>query len=352
MSSPLKNLVGLAALVVAAGCAPEKPSEADDPHRATAAQGGMTGELSDESVVTVDGEAVTLADFDERIDQLPEYARARYSGADRRKSYLQSVAHFEVMADRAEAGEFDNRPEVLEALKDELAALRLEQLARDEADANVDQAAIEAYYDEHRDEFEEPAARRAAVIPADSRREAERVRERVERRLEEADGDEAVEVFRTMAATHGVEPAVAREGGDVGFIEAPEADPNDRKLAEAIFSLSEPGEPTEVVSFDDRYAVATFFDERDAERAPLEAVASQIRRRLTDERLDERRARALDRLRDEADLDVDRDRAKRADRPAEPGPRSTDDLTVEEIAPFSSSDRAARSERAEDDSRE
>ncbi|MFW5966854.1 MAG: peptidyl-prolyl cis-trans isomerase [Persicimonas sp.] len=335
---------GMAALLLVwTSCAPEKPSEQAERKRTQISKNAETSEFEDEPVLVVDGEEVSLAEFERRVQTLPEYARARYSETTRRQKYLETVAQFEVMADRAEEAGLADDPQVLDALKEGIADQYLDELLREEPAEKVDETAIEAYYEEHREEFREPAARRVAVIEAATREEAERLRERIVERLEGVEGRNKRAVrFRRMAPKHSLDRVTARKGGDFGYIDEPDADPEHRKLSEAAFELEEQGAITPVVEIDDRFGVATLLQEREASVTPLEEASSQIRQRLEREHRREQRRRILERMRDEVDVEVDDDKARDAQRPEEADFMRAEDVDLEEIDPFDESRRAER----------
>lgn len=322
-------LLAAAAVVLAAGCAPEKPSEKmlqGTVERSDKAR--PVSEIEKEAVVVVDGEEISLAEFNRRLRELPEFARARFSTVEKKQQYLDTVAQFEMMADVAEERGLGTRAAVLDAMKTALAERVASEVVREKLSMNdIDEAAIERYYSEHPDEFRTPAARRVALIEADTREDAETVRERVIAAIEKAD-DPVIE-FRRAAAGYSVDREVAKEGGDVGFVEAPRADSERPTLAREVFDLEKKGQVSPVFTFDDGFALATFFEERPEKVVSLEEATGEIRQKLYEKRKAELAREFLAQLREDIDVERHQDVAARAEAPPPKGVRRVEDVPLQ-----------------------
>ncbi|MFP4598240.1 MAG: peptidylprolyl isomerase [Persicimonas sp.] len=337
MSYRLHNwLLAAVAIGLLAACAPEKPSEKRRGVEKSQLGGQApeaTRDLEQEPVVTVGGESISLGEFNRRVRELPEFARVRYSSVEKRQSYLQDVAQFELMADRAEEAGYGDRPEVLFAMKQALAKRTLDSVIRERSSSEeVDEAAIQAHYEANIEAYREPSARRVALIEVESREDAERIRERVLAELDEA-GDDRVNAFRRASNTYSVDREIAGKGGDIGFVDEPEAGPERAELSEAVFALSEPGQVTQPVAFDEGFALATFLEERDAQTRPLDTVASEIREELTAQRREELRAQFVDELSEKASVEIDEQLVQKARAPEADAPHTLEDIPVEPVAP-------------------
>lgn len=281
-------LGALLASTTAAGCAPEKPSNARLQGPSTQAQTAqLQGNVEQAAVVEVNGEPVTLAQFNRRVAELPEFARVRYATLAQRQEWLTSIAQFEVMADVAEAQGMGARPQVFYALKQAMADQLLEDVVREKLSMrDIDEAQIQEYYQAHIAEFHTPAARRVALIESPTREQAAQLYRRVLTEVEDAQGDE-VNAFRRAAAAYSSDRDVANRGGDIGFVVLATADdaqpaqsPRLASIAEAVAALEHPGEVTPVFALDSGWAVATFIEARDAQTRSLDDAATDIRRRL------------------------------------------------------------------------
>lgn len=97
----------LAAISIA--CAPERP---DDRYRAHEAEGPNT-----DVALVVDGEPISLQEFQRRIERLPPWGQARFGTADARQAHLFAVADFELLADEAVRQGYEADPRVVDHVK-------------------------------------------------------------------------------------------------------------------------------------------------------------------------------------------------------------------------------------------
>lgn len=293
----------------ALACAPEKPSKAklEGNETSESAQDKATIEAS--PVAVVNGEEISLAEFNRRVRELPEFARVRYATVAQQQDWLDSVAQFEVMADVAEKKGMGERPEVYFALKQAMADQLIEDIVREKLSMDdIDEVAIAAYYQAHKADFERPEARRVVLIEVGTREEAARIRERVLVEMERAE-DSAANAFRRAAASYSTDRAVGIKGGDIGFIspgealaEADEAQQKRARIAEAIAPLEQIGELTPVFALDPGWGLATFIEERAAEVTSMDEAASEIRQILYQERREKIVAEFIASLRKDATI--------------------------------------------------
>ncbi len=341
MASKLRtSLVFAAALALLAGCAPEKPSEkwlrgeADRGQRVEA-----SAEIEKEPVAVVGGEEISLAEFNRRVQQLPEFARARFATIEKKQEYLNSIVQFEVMADVAEEEGFGTHPAALDAMKTALSEQVLDKIVRERLSMDdIDEEAIAAYYEAHTDEYRTPAARRVAVIEADTAEQAQEVRERI--LAARSEDDDPVIAFRRSAAFWSIDRAVAREGGDVGWVAAPGTESERPALAKQVYALGEKGEVTQPVEFDAGWALATFFDEREEKVVSLEEASGEIRNKLYEKRRQEIVAEIVAELRQDADIERHTQVAERAKAPPAPTLRRPEDIPLHAEPGFGATKKA------------
>lgn len=323
------SFVLVAAASFALGCPPEKPSERADSEKSepsAASEPTGPGEYARrgdrEILATVDGEVIARSDLERLLERLPEYARARLRASleseGARRQYLRSLVQFEVMADRAERQGLGGAPEVRDALKSAVAerAIRDELRSRVSLD-DVSEDEIEAYYRENAEEYRQPERRAGLVLATESRDRARRIRD--ELAGVEGSVEERIRAFRTRASRASVDSASARNGGDVGWIAAPEleeAQPERPRVADVIFGLDEKGEVSNVFRVGDRWYVAMWRDRRSASRRPLADVASDIRSKLYERRRRRERDKLVEAWRDDADIEIDDSAVERLEAPA------------------------------------
>lgn len=278
------HIAAALAMLALVACDLEKPSERMLQEGSSADRRASQATRGDqEPVAIVNGEVVTLDEFQRRIEQLAPFARARLSSLDKRKDFLDSVVQFEVLADEAEERGYGDDPAVIQAMKDVMVRRMIQEEVRKRVSmSDITSEQVEDYYREHRSDYRNHAARRALLLIVDSEDEAREIRrDLLENRPD--DSDQRVLEFRKIAAQISTDRVAAGEGGDVGWIDHPDARPERIKLSREIFALEARGDITEPFRLRDRWALASFFKERSATKKRLEDVRESIRETLYEE---------------------------------------------------------------------
>src|SRR5688572_26742443 len=79
----------LVALLAASGCDRTRPQKGGGAGTATSGAVPSDAEL-DAPIATIDGEAITVREFQDRINQQTPYVRARYNSIEQKKEFLDS----------------------------------------------------------------------------------------------------------------------------------------------------------------------------------------------------------------------------------------------------------------------
>jgi len=142
----------------------------------------------------------------------------------------------------------------------------------DDSEISITEAELRQYYDQNREEFEQPATAEASLVqlsrvpgPADSAAVLERAREIRQQILDGAD-------FTEMARQHSADPGTAENGGDLGWFQRGDMTP---AFEEAAFSL-EPGQVSEPVLTQFGYHLIRV-EEREGERVHASHILIPIR---------------------------------------------------------------------------
>ncbi|HWE48973.1 MAG TPA: peptidylprolyl isomerase [Bryobacteraceae bacterium] len=117
----------------------------------------------DTVVLTVGSVKMTAAQIDQIIDVLPEQARPMYRGAGR-KQLADNLVKLLILSEEGRKRGLDQTPafktQTMFEMANVLAGLTYAELNKD---IKVDDAALKAYYDEHKSEFEEARARHILI---------------------------------------------------------------------------------------------------------------------------------------------------------------------------------------------
>lgn len=134
----VKLRIAIVVLLLASGCPLEKP----EPTAQVQSESG----LSEQPVVVVDGEEISLGELEYRVERLPSYARSRLASVQSRQRHLDALADFELLADEAERKGYGDDPRVVDAVKHGLA-----QQALGTRGASGEEATIDRTLKERRD---------------------------------------------------------------------------------------------------------------------------------------------------------------------------------------------------------
>ncbi|MBA2661725.1 MAG: peptidyl-prolyl cis-trans isomerase [Bradymonadaceae bacterium] len=291
----IRPILGFAILcTLGVACAPEKPSEVEA--NVTRTKPGSSDEQGQAAVAIVNGEVITLGEFERRINGLAPFARARYATTERKQEYLANVVQFEVLADEAEKRGYGQDPAVLHAMKEVMVRQMLNDQLRERVSMReIDEAAVEQRYRANASEFAQPEQRRAAVIVLDSESEAASLRERFESR--EHDSREArVQDFRLLAHRHSTDRLTAENGGDAGLLRPNESEPARAQLSRVAFALAEVGELSEPYAIEGGWQLTMIIEKRPGQVRSLDEASREIRAQLFEEKRQAARGEFIEEL--------------------------------------------------------
>ncbi len=176
----------------------------------------------DKVVLTIGNEKITEAQFDDMINSVPEQYRQYARGAGKR-SFAEQIVQVKVLSQEAEKKKLDQDPK----LRDELAFQHQNLLAQAmflslQQNVKVDDAAVEKYYNEHKNEYEVLKARHILIRvkgapmqavpgkPELTDEEALAKAQAIRKRLT------AGEDFATIAKAESDDAGSGAQGGDLG----------------------------------------------------------------------------------------------------------------------------------------
>jgi len=237
-------------LVAALASACGKKQDAPQPSASASASAGprpLSPELAAKVLAKVGDRTITLGEYAATLERMDPFERLRYQSPDRRKQLLDEMIEVELLAQEARRRGLDKKPETEE---------RLRQLMRDEllgdvkkgipGPSELPEPEVRAYYEGHKDEFNEPERRRVAAITLASEAEAKRV-------LAQAQGATA-EAWGKLVERHGKAkklrpgpPPPLELAGDLGIVGPPgdarSANPRvPEPVREAAFKLAKIGD--------------------------------------------------------------------------------------------------------------
>jgi peptidyl-prolyl cis-trans isomerase C len=129
------------------------------PYAATAAEASKV-------YATVGTETITQADIDAKTSMLPPQFRARYETADGKKKLVEQLTKMSLLSQEARRLQLDKKEEVAKRIKEIADNLIIQELIKQEVidKIKVNEADLEKYYKEHKQEFIEPEKVKVNII--------------------------------------------------------------------------------------------------------------------------------------------------------------------------------------------
>lgn len=269
------------ALIVIAGtgCVPEKPE--------IVAQSKVGG--GQQTAFVVANESFTVDEVRDRVEILPEWAKARFRTADRKKNYLATLTQFELIVDEAERNGFDDHPDTLHRYEEAFARAVIEERL---ATKPPTEAELRAYFEEHIEDFRTGEARVTYILLTTDEARANELRDRAMA----APSEERVERFGELARNFSLDRASGKRGGLVGAIddsghqvEGGEGEfyrpPDDwtGDFVEVPWTLDE-GVVSQPLERDGKWLVVLWSATKPAEKVSYESVSDDVRQALLEQR--------------------------------------------------------------------
>lgn len=251
------------------------------------------------------GDAITVAELNQRFAEMNPYARARYQTLEQRRDYVEGLVRFELLSREAIKRGLHNDPDVVEAAKRVMVQELLKQELDEKADAITD-AQVKQYYDSHKDDYVKPAMTRLAHV-AFSKEHRAKALEVLSQAKELAPMDYAA--FGKLAREHSEDAASKVLDGDLRFLSDEELTTRfGPELKAAAQKLERIGDVApELVETAKALHVIKLEGRQQALDLSLEQASASIRQILLNETRQERYRALLERLKAEARVELSDD---------------------------------------------
>ena len=240
----------------------------------------LSKQQADQVLAKVGNRSITLGEYAAVLERMNRFERMRFQAADRRKDLLDELVNVELLAQEAERRGLQTTPEY---------KMRVQQIMREAVLAKVRQTApnvdeiskveVRRYYDDHRDEFQEPERRRIAHILVKSKEQAESL-------LDEAKRADPVG-WGALVRAHSLDAAKWGQDvpseliGDRGIVTASPADDTKNlpaELRKALFEIKGIGDIyPQVVKTDEGFHIVRLIGKSDARSRSLDEAQRAIR---------------------------------------------------------------------------
>ncbi len=231
-------------------------------------------------VAKVDDTVITVEDVQERINKQSPFVRARYTSADKKKEFVDTLVRFEVMAAEAARRGYDKDPDVQRVMKQQMISKLMQKDFESKLKVeDVPEADVERYYNEHPAEFHQKDEARVSVIFLKDKAKADRAyaEARALPKGPASFGDQ--KGFRDLVTKYSEDEESKPRGGDLSFFAA-DTQTVPKPIVDAAFSHKEVGDTAAPVKTDKGWAIIRLTQKRPGFNRPLPEVKRQIQQRL------------------------------------------------------------------------
>jgi peptidyl-prolyl cis-trans isomerase C len=231
-------------------------------------------------LVTYKGGEVTVGELEDAIAQQSPFMRERYRDPKNLQELLDKTLRFELLSDEAGRRGADKNEAVRQAVKQNAVQLLMKVQFDDKLSAEAVPAAdIAKYYQDHIDEYVQPAMQRSSHVKAATEAEAKAL-------LEQAKSMD-LRAFRQLARDKSIDEGSKLRGGDLRYFDAQgkvrgETDTTvPAPIVKAAFALKTVGDTAPApVKVDGGYSIVKLTGQRPAVSRKLNDVEETIRVRL------------------------------------------------------------------------
>jgi peptidyl-prolyl cis-trans isomerase C len=246
--------------------------------------GGSSGEARNadpsQVVAKVDDSVITIADVQERINKQSPFVRARYTSAEKKREFLDTLVKFEVMAAEAARRGYDKDPDVQRVMKQQMISKLMQKDFESKLKVeDVPDADVEKYYNEHPAEFHQKDEVRVSAIFVKDKAKADKVYKEASALPKGPGVPGDPKAFRDLVVKYSEDDDSKPRGGDLSFFAA-DAATVPKPIVDAAFKLKEIGEMAPPIKTDRGWAIIRLTQKRPGFNRPLAEAKRQIQQRL------------------------------------------------------------------------
>jgi len=228
-----------------------------------------------ETVATIDGTPISVAEFQDRINKQSPYVRARYTSLEQKKEFLDTLVRFEVLAAEARKRGYDRDAEVVRTMKQ----VMIQRLLKEEFDnrvkpEDVSEDEMKKYYDAHTSDYNKPEEARVSAIVVKDKAKAGKVA--AEAKLPANQDNKA---FRDLVTKYSEDDESKLRGGDLRYFTA-DAKTVPKEVAAAAFELKNQGDVSAPIQTANGFYILKQTGSRKAINKTFDDVKRQIQNHL------------------------------------------------------------------------
>ncbi|MBI4208607.1 MAG: peptidylprolyl isomerase [Deltaproteobacteria bacterium] len=245
-----------------------------------------------ETLVTFRGGKITQEEFQQELGLLSPDQRLFFQSPEGRRQFLERLIDRKLLVQASVKRGIPDEIKVqkrIDQCREEILTEEFLKRSLSESEMLTD-AMVQEYYETHLDEFRNSDKILARQIVVSNRAQAEQLLSRIQNGAD----------FSLMARQFSIDPSTRTRGGEMDPIARGQLE---SRLEEATFSLTVPGEVSDIVTSPFGYHIFQLISREEGETLPLEEVRSEIEQRLRGEQGDNHYEKMIERLRQEAKVE-------------------------------------------------
>jgi peptidyl-prolyl cis-trans isomerase C len=289
----------LAAAVAGAGaCRKSKPAlpdkDSDGPNLVPQSNEDLSATLA-----KVDDVVITVKQLQDSINRQSPYIRARYTSKEQKRTFLDNMVRFEVLAREATRRGLDKDPEVIQTMKSAMITKLLRaELASGVKPDDIPEADLRRFFDDNPERWNRPEEVRVSAIVLAKKKQADDVA-----RLALGPDGQSNKAFRELVARFSVDQESKLRGGDLRYF-ARDTTEVPRPVVDAAFKLERTGDVAGPIEADKKFYVIKQTGRRSPVQKSFDQVKREIQNELYKQRRDGAQKQLVDQLRTRSKIEV------------------------------------------------
>lgn len=264
--------------------------------------GSGAGKGAGLAVAKIGSRSLSAGDIAQHLVGQTEASRLALSDKAARRQFIDGVVRFELLAAAAEKRGYGRDPQVIRGMKQQMIARMLEDDVAKQPEGEVPAEQVARYYDEHREEFQKPAAVSIREILVRDKASAETIASQA-RAARKPDFAADQKAFEDLSMRYRP-PAESSAAQASAFFEE-SGSPYPQVVTRAALALTELGAVAGPVESERGFHVLKLAGRRPEVVRTLDQVREQIRQRLLQEMRNQRMEAIVAELRKQAPVEID-----------------------------------------------
>jgi EpsD family peptidyl-prolyl cis-trans isomerase len=251
-------------------------------------------------IVTIDGEKVTLQQFNTELDKIPMNMKMAVASQSGKKEFLDKLIVRKLLVKEAKKAGIEKDKEFLNQLDELRETLIIQSLLKKKipAETKSSDEELQKFYDANKEQFKRDKEVRARQIVVNSEAEAKEIQNKI------AKGED----FAELAKRFSIDPSAKNSGGDTGYFPVNRLIP---ELREAVMKLSKVGQVSTPVKTKQGYLVIMKLEgAREGGIVPFEEVKDFIKQKLSQDKQAEALKSYIEGLKKNAKIVINEDLLK------------------------------------------